>query len=95
VTASNFRAFQSAEPSQYRGLVQRDVIRGGALDFIDGIVGTGTMNVAAPIHIVPMHLDDFSADSSGFRIPADAITDLKRLDHHQCWPCSAPASVIG
>jgi hypothetical protein len=68
-----------------------DMVGRGALDFIDGIVGTGTVNVAVPVDVVPMHFYHFSAHPSGFRIPADAITDLKRLDHDQYWPRSAAA----
>jgi hypothetical protein len=37
-----------------------------ALDFIEGVIGTGVVNVAFVIHVTPMHFNDFPAHPSGF-----------------------------
>jgi hypothetical protein len=52
--------------SQYRSLVQGDMIRRVALNFIKWFVGTGVVNVAFVIYVAPMHFNNFPAHLSGF-----------------------------
>ena len=57
--------------------MQGDVIGLVALDFILRIIRRSTVNVAFIIDGSFMHFDDFSAHTSGFRIPAHVIADFK------------------
>jgi hypothetical protein len=75
------RARQSAEASQYRRLVQGNVVGLVALDFILRLVPSGMVDVAFVIDVPFMHFDDFSTYPSGFRIPAHVIANLERFDH--------------
>jgi hypothetical protein len=62
-------------------LVQSDTIGLVALDFILRIIRRSTADVAFIIDGSFVHFDDFSAHTSGFRIPAHVIGILERLGH--------------
>jgi hypothetical protein len=53
-------------------LVQGDVVRSVALDFVLGIILAGMMNIAFVVYVLGVHLDDRAAGPVGFRIPAYA-----------------------
>lgn len=69
------------------------MVRLVAPDFVLRLVLAGMVNVSFVVHILDMNLDDFSADISGFGIPAYVITDFKVLVHPS-FPCSGQR-VIG
>jgi hypothetical protein len=61
--------------------VQGNVIGLVALDFKLRILRRSTVDVALIIDGSLVHFNDFSAHTSGFRIPAHVIANLERFGH--------------
>src|SRR6185503_1365743 len=76
---SRVQFVSATDEFQCAPLVQRHVIGLVALDLIPRIPGACVVNVAAPVHIPGMHLDDPSADVPRFRVPTDMVADLEGL----------------
>src|SRR6188472_1660185 len=75
------RARHSIKTSQYRGLVEGDVVGLVALDFVLRLGLARMVSVAFVVDVSSVDFDDFTAHPAGFRIPTDAVANCKRLDH--------------
>jgi hypothetical protein len=61
-----------------------------ALDLVLRIVAARVGNVALLVHVAGMHAHHPAANTTGFRIPADMISDLEALCHEAAPPLQLP-----
>ena len=70
-----------AKLGERRTLVEGDMIRLAALDFVLRSVCARMVGVTFDLESASMHADDRAADAAGLGIPAHVVMDLEALRH--------------